>query len=29
LRLPTVDLERLEFAAGTPYETDLAVKIEP
>jgi membrane peptidoglycan carboxypeptidase len=28
-RLPTVDLQRLEFAAGTPYETDMAIKPEP
>jgi membrane peptidoglycan carboxypeptidase len=26
VRLPTVDLERLDFAAGTPYETDMAIK---
>ena len=29
VRLPTVDLERLEFAAGTPYETDMVIKSEP
>jgi membrane peptidoglycan carboxypeptidase len=29
VRLPTVDLQRLEFAAGTPYETDMAIKPEP
>jgi membrane peptidoglycan carboxypeptidase len=29
VQLPTVDLERLEFATGTPYETDMAVKSEP
>jgi membrane peptidoglycan carboxypeptidase len=28
VRLPTVDIERLEFAAGTPYETDMAIKSE-
>ena len=27
--LPTVDLERLDFAVGTPYETDMAIKSEP
>jgi membrane peptidoglycan carboxypeptidase len=29
MRLPTVDLQRLEFATGTPYETDMAIKPEP
>ena len=29
LRLPTVDLQRLEFASGTPYETELTVRPEP
>ncbi len=29
VRLPTVDLERLDFAAGTPYATDMAIKPEP
>src|SRR5271167_1132487 len=29
VRLPTVDLQRLDFAAGTPYETDIAIKPEP
>ena len=29
VRLPTVDLQRLEFAANTPYETDMALKTEP
>jgi membrane peptidoglycan carboxypeptidase len=29
VQLPTVDLRRLEFAAGTPYETDMVVKPEP
>ena len=29
VRLPTVDLQRLDFAAGTPYETDMAIKPEP
>jgi membrane peptidoglycan carboxypeptidase len=29
VRMPTVDLERLDFAAGTPYETDMAIKPEP
>ena len=29
MQLPTVDLHRLEFAAGTPYETDMAIKPEP
>jgi membrane peptidoglycan carboxypeptidase len=28
VRRPTVDLERLRFAAGTPYETDLSVGSE-
>lgn len=28
-RLPTVDLQRLEFAAGTPYQTDMAFEPEP
>ena len=28
-RLPTVDLDRLEFAVGTPYETNMAIKSEP
>ncbi|MGH7046759.1 MAG: transglycosylase domain-containing protein [Stellaceae bacterium] len=29
VRLPTVDLEKLDFAVGTPYETDLAVAPKP
>jgi len=29
VRLPTVDLQRLDFAAGTPYQTDMAIKPEP
>ncbi len=29
VRLPTVSLQRLDFAVGTPYETDLAVAPEP
>jgi membrane peptidoglycan carboxypeptidase len=29
VRLPTVDLERLRFAAGTPYQTDLAAAPTP
>ncbi len=29
VQLPTVDLRRLEFASGTPYETDMVVKPEP
>lgn len=29
VRQPTIDLERLDFAAGTPYETDLAAAPEP
>jgi len=29
VRLPTVDLEHLEFAKGTPYETELSAKPEP
>jgi membrane peptidoglycan carboxypeptidase len=29
LRLPTVDLSRLHFAAGTPYETDLRAEAKP
>ncbi len=29
VRLPTVDLERLDFAAGTPYETDLVAAPKP
>lgn len=29
VRLPTVDLERLQFAAGTPYETDMAAAPRP
>jgi membrane peptidoglycan carboxypeptidase len=29
VRLPTVDLQRLDFAVGTPYETDMAVAPEP
>jgi membrane peptidoglycan carboxypeptidase len=29
VRLPTVDLHTLGFAAGTPYETDIAIKPEP
>ena len=29
VRLPTVDLQRLEFAAGTPYQTDMAFEPEP
>jgi hypothetical protein len=28
-RLPTVDLQRLGFATGTPYETEMTVKSEP
>ncbi len=28
-RLPTVDLQRLAFATGTPYETEMTVKSEP
>ena len=27
--LPTADLQRLEFAAGTPYQTDMAFEPEP
>jgi membrane peptidoglycan carboxypeptidase len=29
VRLPTVDLERLQFAAGTPYETDMVAAPKP
>jgi len=29
VRLPTVDLQRLSFAVGTPYETDMAVRPDP
>lgn len=29
IRLPTVDLERLQFAAGTPYETDMVAAPRP
>ena len=29
VRLPTVDLERLQFAAGTPYETDMVAASHP
>ncbi len=29
VRLPTVDLERLQFAAGTPYETDMTAAPKP
>jgi membrane peptidoglycan carboxypeptidase len=29
VRLPTVDLERLQFAAGTPYETDMVAEPKP
>jgi membrane peptidoglycan carboxypeptidase len=29
VRLPTVDLQRLDFADGTPYQTDFAIKPEP
>ena len=29
VRLPIVDLQRLEFAADTPYETDMAIRSEP
>ena len=29
VRLPTVDLQRLAFATGTPYETEMTVKSEP
>jgi membrane peptidoglycan carboxypeptidase len=29
VRLPTVDLERLDFAAGTPFETDLTAAPQP
>ena len=29
VRLPTVDLQRLHFAAGTPYETEMAVDSKP
>jgi membrane peptidoglycan carboxypeptidase len=29
VRLPTVDLQRLDFAVGTPYETDLTMAPEP
>jgi membrane peptidoglycan carboxypeptidase len=29
MRLPTVDLQRQEFAAGPPYATDMAIKPEP
>jgi membrane peptidoglycan carboxypeptidase len=29
VRLPTVDLERLQFAAGTPYETDMVAAPQP
>ena len=29
VRLPTVDLERLQFAVGTPYETDMVAAPKP
>jgi membrane peptidoglycan carboxypeptidase len=29
VRQPNVDLQRLHFAAGTPYETDMTLKPEP
>ncbi len=29
VRLPNSDLQRLDFAAGTPYETDVALRPEP
>jgi membrane peptidoglycan carboxypeptidase len=29
VRLPTVDLQRLDFAAGTPYQTEMTVRPEP
>lgn len=29
MRLPTVDLQHLDFADGTPYQTDFAVKPKP
>ncbi len=29
MRLPTVDLERLQFGAGTPYETDMVAAPKP
>jgi membrane peptidoglycan carboxypeptidase len=29
VRLPTVDLERLQFAAGTPFETDMVAAPQP
>jgi membrane peptidoglycan carboxypeptidase len=29
VRLPTVDLERLQFAGGTPYETDMVAAPQP
>ncbi len=29
VRLPTVDIERLQFAAGTPYETDMVAAPRP
>jgi membrane peptidoglycan carboxypeptidase len=29
VRLPTVDLRRLQFAAGTPYETDMIATPQP
>lgn len=29
VRLPTIDLRRLDFAAGTPYETDMTMAPEP
>ena len=29
VRLPTVDLQRLHFAAGTPYDTEMAVDPKP
>jgi membrane peptidoglycan carboxypeptidase len=29
VRLPTVDLQRLHFAAGTPYATDMAIDPKP
>ncbi len=29
VRLPTVDLKRLQFAAGTPYETDMVAAPQP
>ncbi len=29
MRLPTVDLQRLDFAVGTPYETDMTMTPQP